>query len=64
MAKTSRRGKMVKLTDEQIIKIKAALAKMSIPKDSVKPALEPIYDDIYFKGLAYLNEQDKGSNHE
>lgn len=55
---------MVKITNKQIIKIKEDLTKMRIPKDPVKPALDPIYDDIYFQGLAYLDEQDKGPNHE
>lgn len=55
---------MVKLTDQQIAQIKAALAKMSLPKKVAKPAMAPIYDDIYFEGLAYLDEQTKGNDHE
>jgi hypothetical protein len=49
---------MKKLTPEQISKARELIKKLSGPKEPKKPALEPIYDDIYCQGLAWLNEPD------
>lgn len=56
------KSKLQKLTPEQIKKAREAIAKINLKPAPVKAPLEPIYDDVYFQGLAYLNgeETDNG----
>lgn len=54
---------MKKLSTKQIKRIKKLIKKMKMNQANIKSPIQPIYDDIYFEGLNYLEDK-KDSNHE